>query len=153
MARDRDLVTTHRILGSGRIGTVELRAASPEGSGYRTPYFGRLHRLDDGAAPPTDETSSTNVDERTERWRIPTATFWYILERRVKAGRNVTENGLSEETRRNPNYEFVGRTRMKHLVKWIDDHPEQAERAVASSRQLHDIPPQFRATARGVLIP
>ena len=42
-------VTAPRILGSGRIGTVVVRDGSQpaESRTYRTPDFGRLHRLED----------------------------------------------------------------------------------------------------------
>jgi len=97
---------------------------------------------------PADEAGIERVDQREERWRIPNAAFWLILEQRVKRGRLATVNGLSEMTRRN-NVGFVGRTRVAKLVQWVDDHPEQAQRALA----LHETPAGFRATAEGVLVP
>jgi hypothetical protein len=67
----------------------------------------------------------------------------------VKNGKLAKVHALSEQTRRNPNLPFVGRTRMKNLVAWIDAHPEQARHAW----ELHDIPAGFRATADGVIVP
>jgi hypothetical protein len=76
-------------------------------------------------------------------------SFWYVLEQRLKKGKLVTANGLSEQTRRSPSLQFVGRTRVGALVAWIDEHPDQAARAW----ELHETPAGFRATAAGVLVP
>jgi hypothetical protein len=94
-------------------------------------------------APPLAE---PKLDERTERWRIPTSACWYILEQRVKNGEAVSVHRLSEQTRK---VKFVGRRRVQRLTDWIDANPERARHAL----ELHDIPPEFRATPRGVLVP
>ena len=77
------------------------------------------------------------------------AAFWLILEQRVKNGKLANPNKLSEMTRRSRRVPFVGRTRVGHLVEWIDEHPDQAQRAL----RLHETPAGFRATADGVLVP
>jgi hypothetical protein len=89
------------------------------------------------------------LDERAERWRIPYDSFWYILEQRVKRGKLAKVSTLAERTRRSRRLTFVGRTRVAHVVEWIEAHPEQAERALA----LHEIPAGFRANEHGVLVP
>jgi hypothetical protein len=103
------------------------------------------------ASVASDERASEELldDGRVDRWRMPTASFWYVLEQRVKKGNLVSVHGLSEQTRRKPTLPFVGRTRVGNLVDWIDAHPEQAQRALA----LHEMPAGFRATADGVLVP
>jgi hypothetical protein len=112
----------------------------------------RALRLNAGSSGPksaADEKQDRELDGRLDRWRIPTASFWYILEQRVKNGKLATVNALSEQTRRSPKLTFVGRTRVGQLVEWIDAHPEQARLAWT----LHDIPAGFRATGEGVLVP
>jgi hypothetical protein len=89
------------------------------------------------------------LDARQERWRIPLPAFWLILEQRLKRGKLATVNSLSEQTRHRDGIPFVGRTRVGKLVQWIEDHPEQAQRA----GELHETPAGFRATADGVLVP
>jgi hypothetical protein len=112
----------------------------------RTPDWGHLPRLeDDGPAPLVEP----KLDERTERWRIPTSAYWYILEQRVKNGEAVKVNWLSEQTRSSDGIDFVGRKRVQRLTDWIDANPERARRGL----ELHDTPPEFRATSRGVLVP
>jgi hypothetical protein len=112
----------------------------------RTPEWRRLPRLDEGE-PAAEE--QPKVDERTERWRIPTGAYWFILEQRVKNGEGATVHGLSEQTRVSPALDFVGRKRVRRLTDWVDANPERARRAF----ELHDIPAEFRATSRGVLVP
>jgi hypothetical protein len=88
-------------------------------------------------------------DGRAERWAFPPASFWHVLDQRVTRGKLATVNGLSEQTRRARELTFVGRTRVKVLVGWVDEHPELARRA----SKLHETPAGFRATAQGILLP
>jgi hypothetical protein len=83
------------------------------------------------------------------RTRIPTRSWWFILEQRVKKGEDASIRWLSEHTRHSEKYDFVGRTLVGELVNWIDDNPERARRAW----DRHEIPREFRATRDGVLVP
>jgi hypothetical protein len=96
-----------------------------------------------------EQSDDVMLDGRALRWAIPNASFWHVFDQRVKRGKLATVNALSEQTRRARELAFIGRTRVKELVTWIDNHPDQAQRA----SQLHEIPAGFRATAQGVLLP
>jgi hypothetical protein len=104
---------------------------------------------EEAVSEPKPAHAADGVDGRFDRWRIPLPSFWYVLEQRVKNGKLAKVNALSEQTRRNSQLQFVGRTRVGGLVDWIDEHPEQARRAL----ELHETPAGFRATPEGVLVP
>jgi hypothetical protein len=109
-----------------------------------------VETAEDMRLSPTRSTASIEyVDGRAGRWAYPTASFWLVLDQRVKRGKLATIHGLSEQTRRSRELEFVGRTRVGELVAWVDENLEQARRA----SRLHEIPTGFRATREGVLPP
>ena len=116
-----------------------------------SPFSGDLARMPsiELTQPVPLTTNKPKLDERAERWRIPTAAFWLVLEQRVKRGKAVSVHSLVEETRRHPKVPFLGKTRVTKLVDWIDAHPEQAQHAL----DRHETPAGFRATSRGVLVP